>query len=68
MFTIENLLKIKQFQRQICDEDYYNLCLSMFDTNNYDLNYLGISCTAYMSEMVESHDQLVEKRVLDLIF
>jgi hypothetical protein len=40
----------------------------MFDTSNYDLNLLGISCTAYMSEMVESHDKLVEKKVLDLIF
>jgi hypothetical protein len=40
----------------------------MFDTNNYDLNCLGISCIAYMSEMVESHDSLVEKKVLDLIF
>lgn len=40
----------------------------MFDSSNYDLNILGISCIAYMSEIVESHDKLVEKKVLDLIF
>ena len=40
----------------------------MFDTNNYELNVLGITCIAYMSEMVESHDKLVDKKALDLIY
>ena len=40
----------------------------MFDTNIYDLSYYGISCIANMSELTESHDKLVEKKVLDLIY
>ena len=40
----------------------------MFDTSNNELNLLGITCIAYMSEMVDSHDKLVEKKLLDLIY
>jgi len=40
----------------------------MFDSPVFDLNYYGISCIAYMSELVESHDKLVEKKVLEIIF
>ena len=59
---------IKQFQRELCDNDYQTLALSMFDTSNQELNLLGITCIAYMSEMVDSHDKLVEKKLLDLIY
>lgn len=52
----------------MASENYYALCLSMFDTNIYDLSYYGISCIANMSELTESHDKLVEKKVLDLIY
>ncbi|KAM3134586.1 hypothetical protein pb186bvf_013228 [Paramecium bursaria] len=68
MQTLENLLKIEAFQKQLASENYYALCLSMFDTNIYDLSYYGISCIANMSELTESHDKLVEKKVLDLIY
>jgi hypothetical protein len=40
----------------------------MLHANNYELNLLGIKCIASMSEIVESHDKLVEKRLLDFIF
>lgn len=68
MLSMENLLKVKYFQRELCQDEYYALCLGMFDTSNYELNLLGITCIAFMSEMVESHDRLVDKKVLDLIF
>ncbi|CAD8106012.1 unnamed protein product [Paramecium primaurelia] len=68
MQTLENLLKIKDFQQQLVMDSYYILCLQMFDTNVYELNYYGISCLAYMSELVESHDKLVEKKILELMY
>jgi|LakMenEpi03Aug12_release.lakeMendotaPanAssembly.Ray.scaffolds.fasta_scaffold6132680_1 hypothetical protein len=40
----------------------------MFDTSEYDLNLLGITCIAYMSENVDAHDKLVEKNILELIY
>lgn len=49
-------------------DSYYMLCLQMFETNVYELNYYGISCLAYMSELVESHDKLVERKILELMY
>lgn len=40
----------------------------MLNSNVLDLHYYGISCIASISELVESHDKLVEKKILELIF
>lgn len=68
MQTLESLLKINEFKKELIQDSYFTLCLNMFDSNQPDLKLYGISCIASLSEPTESHDKLVEKKLLEIIF
>jgi len=63
----EELLKNKNNQHKLAKLRFIDIFLELLHSTDFDICYIASVCLSHISEIMESHDKLVERNIMNIM-